>query len=120
MSLVAYADSDCDSDDDNGEVIKPSSDVIKVATKTIGSKSFLKLPEPKSIDNLKTIDDYDSIDEGNVVVQTKPQIVNSIQEKKETPLFPTLPKPKTGGKVKIIIPSLNEVPNFSCFKTSLN
>jgi len=118
MSLVAYADSDCDSDDDNGEIIKPSPNIVKVATKTISSKSFLTLPEPKSIENLK-IDDYDSVDKGNVV-QTKPPIVNSIQEKKETPLFPTLPKPKTGGKVKIIIPSLNEVPTYSCFKTYLN
>jgi len=112
MSLVAYADSDCDSDDDNGEVILPSPDVVKVATKTIGSKPFLTLPEPKSIENIKTIDDYDSVDKEKPVVQTKLPIVNNIQEKKEIPLFPTLPKPKTGGKVKIIIPSLNEVIYF--------
>jgi len=107
MSLVAYADSDCDSDDDNEEVILPSPNVVKVATKTISSKPFLTLPEPKSIENIKTIDDYDSVDLEKPVVQTKLPIV---QEKKEIPLFPTLPKPKTGGKVKIIIPSLNEVP----------
>lgn len=109
MSLVAYADSDCDSDDDNGEVINSSSNVVKEVTKTIGSKPFLTLPEPKSIENVKTIDDYDSVEEEKLVDQTKPPIVNSIQEKKEIPLFPTLPKPKTGGKIKIIIPSLNEV-----------
>lgn len=110
MSLVAYGDSDCDSDEDNGEVIVPSPNVVKVTTKTIGSKPFLTLPKPKSIENSKTIDDYDSVDKEKPVVQTKLPIVNSVQEKKEIPLFPTLPKPKTGGKVKIIIPSLNEVP----------
>jgi len=109
MSLVAYADSDCDSDDDNGEVVKPLPNIARVATKTIGSKPFLTLPEPKSIKDLKTIDYYDSVEEENVVVQTKSPIINNIQEKKETPLFPTLPKPKSGGKVKITIPSLNEV-----------
>lgn len=108
MSLVAYGDSDCDSDEDNGEVIVPSSNAVKVATKTIGSKPFLSLPEPKSIENTKTLDDYDSVDKEKPVVQAKLPTVNSIQEKKEIPLFPTLPKPKTGGKVKIIIPSLNE------------
>ncbi|XP_060851437.1 proline-rich protein PRCC [Rhopalosiphum padi] len=107
MSLVAYADSDCDSDDDNGEEIKPSPTVVKAVTNTVDSKPFLTLPEPKSIENVKTIDDYDSVDEEKPVVRKKP-LVNSIQEKKEIPLFPTLPKPKTGGKVKIIIPSLNE------------
>lgn len=108
MSLVAYADSDYDSDDDNGEEISPSPNVVKVETNKIDSKPFLTLPKPKSVENVKTIDDYDSIDEEKPVVQTKP-MVNIIQEKKEIPLFPTLPKPKTGGKVKIIIPSLNEV-----------
>jgi len=112
MSLVAYGDSDCDSDEDNGEVIVPSSNAVKVATKTIGSKPFLTLPEPKSIENTKTLDDYDSVDKEKPVVQAKLPTVNSIQEKKEIPLFPTLPKPKTGGKVKIIIPSLNEVPSL--------
>jgi hypothetical protein len=108
MSLVAYADSDCDSDDDNGEEIKLSPTIVKAVTNTVDSKPFLTLPEPKSIENVKTIDDYDSVDDEKPVVRTKP-LVNSIQEKKEIPLFPTLPKPKTGGKVKIIIPSLNEV-----------
>jgi len=112
MSLVAYGDSDCDSDEDNGEVIVPSSNAVKVATKTIGSKPFLSLPEPKSIENTKTLDDYDSVDKEKPVVLAKLPTVNSIQEKKEIPLFPTLPKPKTGGKVKIIIPSLNEVPSL--------
>lgn len=110
MSLVAYADSDCDSDEDNGIVIKPSPNVVKEVVQTIGSKQFLMLPEPKSTENVKTTDDYDSVGEEKPVVHTKQPIVNSIQEKKEQiPLFPTLPKPKTGGKVKIIIPSLNEV-----------
>jgi len=114
---VAYADSDCDSDDDNGEVIKLTPNVVKVVTKTIGSNPFLMLPEPKSTENVKTIDNYDSVDKEKLVVQTK-QPMGSIQEKKEQiSLFPTLPKPKTGGKVKIIIPSLNEVLNYSCFKT---
>lgn len=108
MSLVAYADSDYDSDDDNGEEINPSLNVVKVVTTKIDNKPFLTLPKPKSIENVKTIDDYDSIDEEKLVVQPKPMI-NIIQGKKEIPLFPTLPKPKTGGKVKIIIPSLNEV-----------
>ncbi|XP_060868100.1 proline-rich protein PRCC [Metopolophium dirhodum] len=108
MSLVAYGDSDCDSDEDNGEVIVPSPNVVKVATKPIVSKPFLTLPEPKSIENTKIIDDYDSVDKEKPAVQAKLPTVNSIQEKKEIPLFPTLPKPKTGGKVKIIIPSLNE------------
>ncbi|XP_025199601.1 proline-rich protein PRCC [Melanaphis sacchari] len=107
MSLVAYADSDCDSDDDNGEEIKPSLNVEKVVTNKIGSKPFLSLPEPKSFENVKTIDDYDSVVKEKPVVHTK-LMVNSFQEKKEIPLFPTLPKPKTGGKVKIMVSSLNE------------
>lgn len=108
MSLVAYADSDCDSDDDCGEVIKPLPNLVKEVTKTIDSKPFLTLPKPRSIENVKTIDDYDSVDDEKPTIQTKQPMVNSIHEKKEIPLFPTLPKPKTGGKVKIIIPSLNE------------
>lgn len=47
------------------------------------------------------------------MIYAKKQIDNSIQDIKETSLFPTLPKPKAGGKVKITIPSLNEVFLFS-------
>jgi len=112
MSLVAYGDSDCESDEDNGtvtEVPKSSSNNILIEPKIVTSKSFLTLPQPKSNLNVKTSKSYDSDEEEKPAVPSKKQIA-SVQETKEGHLlFPTLPKPKTGGKVKIIIPSLNEV-----------
>lgn len=113
MSLVAYGDSDCDSDEDaciTVEVKKPSSNGVQENSKTVPSKPFLSLPRPKHDENLKIPDDYDLVEEKIPTVQSKQQVVNDAVEKKENyTLFPTLPKPKTGGKVKITIPSLNEV-----------
>lgn len=107
MSLVAYEDSDCETDEDS-----PVTDVGKPPAvndvKTQFNKPFLTLPEPKS--HVKTQDDCDPVEEKKSTVTLKKPLVNGIQVKSENrPLFPTLPKPKTGGKVKIIIPSLNEV-----------
>lgn len=115
MSLVAYGDSDCESDEDDcvtDEVKKPLSNGVQEETKTVLTKSFLSLPQPKHKhdEKLKTLDSYDPVEEKTPSVQSKQPVVNSITEKKENySLFPTLPKPKTGGKVKITIPSLNEV-----------
>lgn len=113
MSLVAYGDSDSESDEDNciaTEEKKPlSNGGHNIETKIIGSKPFLTLPQPK-MNLIEKIFDNDSVKEEVQVVQLKTPAVNSIQEKKEgCSLFPTLPKPKFGGKVKITIPSLNEV-----------
>lgn len=114
MSLVAYGDSDCESDEDNcitaGVEIPSTNGDHNIETKIIGNKPFLILPQPITNLNEKISEDYDSIKEEKLVVQSKKPIVNSSQEKREEfSLFPTLPKPKAGGKVKITIPSLNEV-----------
>lgn len=113
MSLVAYGDSDCESDEDDcvtAEVNKPSSNSVQEETKTVLAKSFLSLPQPKHDGNLKILDSCEPVEEKIPPIQSKQPVVTSIPEKKENySLFPTLPKPKTGGKVKITIPSLNEV-----------
>lgn len=112
MSLVAYGDSDCESDEDNditSEVKKPTlpNNNVRVEIKPIGTKPFLTLPQPKSVEPIKTTDGFD---EEPAITSKKPTVNNCVQEKKEErPLFPTLPKPKVGGKVKILLPSLNEV-----------
>lgn len=108
MSLVAYGDSDCESDDDNDLIAEvnnlPLCGILR-KTKTVGNKPFLSLPKPKVL----TADDDNSAEEAKLVIQSKKPVL-SIQEKKDNcPLFPTLPKPKAGGKVKILLPSLNEV-----------
>lgn len=111
MSLVAYGDSDCESDEDNNltpEVNNLPPSGIHEKTKTVGNKPFLSLPKPK----VQTPDDYNSVEEAKVIVQTKKPVVNIQEKKDECPLFPTLPKPKAGGKVKILLPSLNEVQLF--------
>lgn len=110
MSLVAYGDSDCETDEDNPITADVEKLTAKDDDKTKFTKPFLMLPEPKSIINEKISEDCDSDKEDNSVVTLKRPLVNNIQEKSENCLlFPTLPKPKTSGKVKIIIPSLNEV-----------
>jgi len=113
MSLVAYGDSDCESDEDNctaAEVQKSLSSDINVKPKIVVSKPFLTLPQPKSNLNTKIPLNYNSDEEEKPLVPSKKPMANIVQEKKEErPLFPTLPKPKTGGKIKIIIPSLNDV-----------
>lgn len=113
MSLVAYGDSDCESDEDDcvtSEVKKPLSNSVQEEKKIVQTKSFLSLPQPKHDENLKIPDSYDPVEENVPMAQSKQSVVNNILEKKENyTLFPTLPKPKTGGKVKITIPSLNEV-----------
>lgn len=113
MSLVAYGDSDCESDEDDcvtTDVKKPLSNGVQEETKTVLTKSFLSLPQPKHDKNLKILDSCDPVEEKIPSMQSKQPVVTSIPEKKESySLFPTLPKPKTGGKVKITIPSLNEV-----------
>lgn len=108
MALVAYEDSDCDSDEDNQitSTVFSSANDIHVKTK-VDIKSFLTLPQPKNNLNEKVSDDFDSTEKDK---KAKRPFVNSTQIKKEElSLFPTLPKPKAGGKVKIIIPSLNDV-----------
>lgn len=113
MSLVAYEDSDCESDEEDfvaADVKKPSTDSIQEGPRVVDGKRFLTLPQPKS--NVEVSNGYDSVDKEKLDVQPKKLIENhsNTQEKREErPLFPTLPKPKGGGKVKIIIPSLNEV-----------
>lgn len=113
MSLVAYGDSDCESDEDNfstDETKQQSNSNIRLDMSTVGSRSLLTLPQPKSNENSKISDDCDEINEQKPVVKSKKPFISIVQEKKEQCLlFPTLPKPKAGGKVKIIIPSLNEV-----------
>lgn len=110
MSLVAYEDSDCETDEDSTIITDVEKPPAINDVKTIYNKPFLTLPEPKSLTNVKTQDDCDPVEEKHSTVTLKKPLVNGIQEKSENrPLFPTLPKPKTGGKIKIIIPSLNEV-----------
>lgn len=111
MSLVAYGESDCETDEDNcitDEVENPSSNCIRTDARTKGSEPFLTLPKPKSNTYITMSDDCDLMEE-QPMIHSKKSIDNTIQEKKEISLFPTLPKPKAGGKVKITIPSLNEV-----------
>lgn len=110
MSLVAYEESDCESDEDNSTTVEsenPSFNGIQTDTKIVGIKQLLTLPKPKSNINVQKSDDCDLVEEQPLDRLKKPTDI-SIQEKKDL-LFPTLPKPRTGGKVKIIIPSLNEV-----------
>jgi len=111
MSLVAYGDSDCESDEDNcivAELSKSPSNGVRVEPKVV-AKPFLTLPQPKCNLNAKVPQSYDADEEERPIVLSKKPTTHSVQEKKDDcPLFPTLPKPKTGGKVKIIIPSLNE------------
>ncbi|VVC34244.1 Proline-rich protein PRCC [Cinara cedri] len=109
MSLVAYEDSDCETDEDNSITDDVENPPTKDDVKTKFNKPFLMLPEPKSSTNTKMPDDCYSVENENSLVTLKKALGDSIQEKlQEPPLFPTLPKPKTGGKIKIIIPSLNE------------
>lgn len=115
MSLVAYLDSDCESDEDNedtSEVKKPPlPNNVQEEIKPIGIRPVLRLPQPKSIKPTKTPESFD-LEEEKLVITSKIPTANGVQEKKEEcPLFPTLPKPKVGGKVKILLPSLNEVNN---------
>lgn len=111
MALVEYDDSDCESDDDNQItfVFKKSSDNLGADAKKNVNKTFLTLPQPKSKVNEQIIMNDNTLEEEKPTVKMKRPLVDSSQEKKESPLFPTLPKPKTGGKIKIIIPSLNDV-----------
>lgn len=115
MSLVAYGDSDCESDPDDvvsADVTKPSTDSGRVDVSVVVSKPFLTLPQSKS-QTTRTSNDRGAAETENPEAPSKNHILgrNNGQEKiEDCPLFPTLPKPKAGGKVKIIIPSLNEVP----------
>lgn len=116
MSLVAYGDSDCESDEDDcvtAEVKKPLSGGVQTATESVSSKPCLSLPRPKYTDHSETPDDRDPVEEPCPTTQSakQPAVVNGIQEIRENIalLLPTLPKPKAGGKIKITIPSLNEV-----------
>lgn len=116
MSLVAYGDSDCESDEDNciaAELSKSPSNGVHVEPKVVASKPFLTLPQPKCNLKAKIPQNCDSDEEDRSIVSSKKPTANNVQQKKDKcPLFPTLPKPKTGEKVKIIIPSLNEVLMF--------
>lgn len=109
MSLVSYGDSDCDSDEDyvaSDNVNESPNDRNHSDAKVVGGRPLLKLPQPKSVG-------YDSAVEEKPEAFFKKPVVNGsyVQETKtECSLFPSLPKPKAGGKVKIMIPSLNEVP----------
>jgi hypothetical protein len=116
MSLVAYLDSDCESDEDNKDISEvekpPSPNNVQEDIKPMGIRSLLRLPQPKSIKSTKTPDNFDLEEEEKLVLTSKKPTINCVLEKKEEcPLFPTLPKPKVGGKVKILLPSLNEVNN---------
>lgn len=110
MSLVAYEDSDCETDEDNPLNADVENSPTINSLKKKSNQPFLTLPEPKSCTNIIVPDERDSVKEEKSVAIVKNALVNSIQEKSEERLlFPTLPKPKTGGKIKITIPSLNEV-----------
>lgn len=114
MSLVAYGDSDSESDPDDAvsaDAAKPSTGCVRADVNVVGSKPFLPLPPPES-QITRTSDgrgaaEADTTESKNHVFG-RSNVVPGKPE--ECPLFPALPKPKASGKVKITIPSLNEVP----------
>lgn len=113
MSLVAYGDSDSESDPGDtvsADVTKPSTGCVCVDVNVVDSKLFLTLPPPKS-QITRTSNDRGAAEAETTALKNHVFGRNNVREKiEECPIFPTLPNPKAGGKVKIIIPSLNEVP----------
>ncbi|XP_050422175.1 proline-rich protein PRCC [Adelges cooleyi] len=121
MSLVAYADSDCDSDGDNStaeEINKSAADTSRVDVKSASCKLLLKLPEPKTkeetvipTDDNATIGEV-KVDKTTTSAEQINTAANSIPDKQldNISLLPTLalPKPKSGGKIQITIPSLSD------------
>ncbi|XP_050520982.1 uncharacterized protein LOC126894194 [Daktulosphaira vitifoliae] len=107
MSLVSYAYSD--SDEDNQET---TFDENRIDINTPKHKTFLKLPEPKCKEEVKIFNvDIKGIDNISTSNNKKAKEYNNVFDKRVgNSLTPSLvlPKPKSDGKVQITIPSLSD------------